>query len=146
MAAVVAVGLALLPCNAHAHQASAHFNCAAPASVLRSWVGAWKAKDFRRMVALSQVSWRKHQSQPVETLSSFYGFKDVLNYRYLRCEASNIFGPNVFARVTFRLRYRALGRVKSVLITANVIREDRRGYPSATGQWGVNPLSALRQS
>jgi hypothetical protein len=26
-----------------------------------------------------------------------------------------------------------------------VIREDKRGNPSAIGQWGVNPISTLRE-
>lgn len=143
---------AFLVGNSQAHESAiTRANCTAPASVVRAWVGAWKTKDFKRMVALSQVQWRLTTPRPVERLEAYYGFKDVLGYRYLRCTIGPFPFPgfaagNVFARVTFRVRYQfGAPPVKNVRITANVIREDRRGYPSATGQWGVNPLSTLRE-
>lgn len=113
--------------------------CPAPSSVMQDWIAAWKAKKFRRMVALSQVSWRSRTSDAAGLLDAQYGFKDVLSYRFVRC-ASN----SVTARVTYRVRYRTF-KVSDVLITGNVIREDASGHPSATGRWGVNPISTLRE-
>ena len=33
-----------------------------------------------------------------------------------------------------------------ILVTAMVIREDKHGNPSTFGQWGVNPISTLREA
>jgi hypothetical protein len=93
----------------------------------------------KRMLQLSEVNWRRTTGNPIQALRADYDFKDVLSYRFVRCTASN-----VSARVTFRVKYRTF-KVRHVQIRAMVIREDKRGNPSALGQWGVNPISTLRE-
>jgi hypothetical protein len=102
-------------------------------------VAAWKLKNFKQMVQLSEQSWRLRSSGAAGVLRAQYGFKDVLSCRFVRCSANN-----VSARVTFRVKYRKY-KVSRVQITAMVIREDHAGNPSALGRWGVNPISTLRE-
>jgi hypothetical protein len=125
--------------EARARVTAAQTSCGAPSSIVANWVAAWKAKNFKQMVQLSEQSWRLRTSGAVGTLRAQYGFKDVLSYRFVRCSASN-----VSARVTFRVKYRTF-KLDSVEITAMVIREDRSGNLSALGRWGVNPISTLRE-
>jgi hypothetical protein len=124
---------------AQARQTAGQASCTPPAAVVRDWVGAWKAKNFKRMTQLSEVSWLLRTRNPIQTLRDQYGFKDVLSYRFVRCAASS-----VSARVTFRVKYRTF-KVSHVQIRAVVVREDKRGNPSALGRWGVNPISILRE-
>jgi hypothetical protein len=131
---VLAVGIA------QGTQTATEASCAAPAGVVRDWVGAWKAKNFKRMNQLSEVSWRLRTRGPVQTLRDQYGFKDVLSYRFVRCAVLS----GVSARVTFRVKYRTF-KVSHVQIRAMVIREDKSGHVSAVGRWGVNPISTLRE-
>jgi hypothetical protein len=135
LAAAAAVGAA------QAREAAPAATCAGPASVVQEWVAAWKAKRFRRMAELSEAGWRRTESNPVGTLRNDYGFKDVLSYRFVRCP----FATTVSARVTFRVKYRGFG-LRRVQITAVVLREDARGDLSAFGDWGVNPISTLRET
>lgn len=125
---------------AQAYQMTAEASCTAPAAVVRDWVGAWKAKSFKRMTELSEVSWRRRTDSPMQTLRDQYGFKDVLSYRFVRCAANA-----TSARVTFQVKYRTF-KVSRVRIAAMVIREDVSGNPSPSGRWGVNPISTLREN
>jgi hypothetical protein len=134
MISVMVVGIA------QARETAAQASCAPPAAVVRDWVGAWKAKDFKRMTQLSEVSWRLRTRGTIQTLRDEYGFKDVLSYRFVRCQVVT----SVSARVTFRIKYRTF-KVRHVQIRAVVIREDKRGNLSAVGRWGVNPISTLRE-
>ena len=125
---------------ARASETTTTASCAVPAQVVSDWVGAWKAKNFKRMVALSQISWRLRTPNGIQTLRDMYGFKDVVSYRVLTCRANPMFGLDI----TFRVKYRFIG-LKQVQIDARVIQEDASGYPSASGHWGVNPISTLRE-
>lgn len=113
--------------------------CTSATTVMTSWLAAWKAKDFKRMVQLSERSWRLRTPDAVGQLRDQYGFKDVLTYRFRHCT-----GNAVSARVTFRVDYKTFKRSR-VQIAGMVIREDKQGHPSAIGQWGVNPISTLRE-
>jgi hypothetical protein len=106
---------------------------------MKGWLAAWKLKNFKEMVKLSEQSWRLRTSGAVGQLRNQYGFKDLLNYQFIRCSATA-----VAARVTFRVDYKTFKRVR-VRITGMVVREDRQGNPSPVGQWGVNPISTLRE-
>ncbi len=108
--------------------------------VVADWVAAWRARKFRTMALLSQVSWRLRTPGAASLLSDQYGFKKVVGFRIVR---SRKLSP-VAARVTFRVDYRTF-KLERVLITAMVIREDRAGNPSPIGSWGVNPISTLRE-
>lgn len=110
------------------------------ARVVAEWVGAWRADRFARMVALSQVSWRKSNPGAASLLRAQYGFKDVVGFRILRVQRITA----VAAQVTFRVDYRTF-KLQQVRIPAMVIREDRNGNPSTSGAWGVNPISTLRE-
>jgi hypothetical protein len=136
--AIIAVSASTVG-SSHASRSTTEASCSAPAGVVSQWVAAWKAKNFGRMVALSEVSWRLRTSGAVGTLRAQYGFKDVLAYSFVRCTANN-----VSARVTFRVKYRTF-KVERVQITAMVLREDSRGNLSPSGRWGVNPISTLRE-
>lgn len=122
-----------------ASQTKVEASCTVPATVVHDWVAAWKAKRFKLMAKLSEVSWRRRTTSAAQTLRDQYGFKDVLSYRFVRCTANS-----VSARVTFRVAYRTF-KVSHVQITAVVVREDTLGNPSPTGHWGVNPISTLRE-
>jgi hypothetical protein len=126
--------------EAQVRATAAHASCVAPTVVMKSWLAAWKSKNFRRMVELSEQSWRLRASGAVGQLRDQYGFKDVLSYRFVRCS-----GSSVSARVTIGVTYKTFKRVH-VRITGMVIREDRQGDPSPVGRWGVNPISTLREN
>jgi hypothetical protein len=122
-----------------ASPSTASISCLPATSVMRSWLAAWQAQNFRRMADLSEVSWRQRARGPVGELRDQYGFKDVVSYRFVRCS-----GNSVSARVTFTVTYKTFKRVR-VEITGMVLREDRDGAPSPVGRWGVNPISTLRE-
>jgi hypothetical protein len=96
LATLVLAAVAILSAVAHGAsagvapdaQVAAGASCSSPASTVRAWVAAWKAKDFKRMVALSEVSWRLRTTSPVQTLRAQYGFKNALSYRFVRCSAN----------------------------------------------------------
>jgi hypothetical protein len=108
--------------------------------VVAGWVAAWRAKNFKGMAALSEISWRRRTPGAASVLRDQYGFKDVVGFRVMRTRKLS----TVAARVTFRVDYRTF-KLYRVLITAMVVREDRGGNPSPVGSWGVNPTSTLAE-
>ncbi len=109
--------------------------------IVADWVAAWRVKNFKELVALSEISWRRRTRGAASELRDQYGFKDVLGFRITRTQKLS----TVAERVTFRVDYRTF-KVSRVFITAMVVREDRSGDPSAVGSWGVNPISTLRET
>ena len=105
------------------------------------FVNAWKAKDYRRMTAATQVSWRSEQANPAQTLENWFGLTTVRGARILRTEPSGEDGRRVTVDVYCNLPQ---GEPTIEQHEFLVMREGEGGSPSPSGKWGVNPASVLR--
>lgn len=105
------------------------------------WLTAWKDRDFNRMAAFSQKTWLDGEDNPAETLEAQYGFKELLG-----AEFTNIVRTTEVANdIAATIHYSFGSDVQKKQITARVIREAAPYEPSPAGDWGVNPISTLRE-
>lgn len=116
---------------------------------LAKFLDAWKAQEWEVMACCTQIAWRSKQSAPADWLQQFYGQKllqayEIKPFREISASAS---------RVPVEIQYRAassrgFGRSASLYIRqieAMVICESAPYQPTADGEWGVNPISTLRE-
>lgn len=97
---------------------------------------AWKAKQWQAMASLTQQSWRddllKSGRNPTKHIEDQFSFMTLLGAENV---SGVLLGPNM-AEIKADL-YLSIGdEVHKKRMTVNVIQED--------GQWGFNPISAMR--
>ena len=110
---------------------------------LANWVAAWRDEDWQRMANLSQLTWADVEPDPVGILDAWYGFKTLKGFEVKDIDRIS----EVATDVTFVVQYEAFtNQIDKKEITAKVIRETAPYEPSAQGEWGVNPISALAET
>ena len=105
------------------------------------FVNAWKAKDYKHMTAATQVSWRKGQVKPAQTLKNWFDLTTVHGARIVSTETSGEDGRRVTVDVYCNMPQSDPTIEQHEFM---VIRESEDGSPSPSGKWGVNPSSVLR--
>jgi len=123
-------------------QQLSEFQQGTPEHALAEYVSAWKDQDWGRMASLTQKTWQSNQNDPIGTLGDWYDFKDLKGF-----EISNINTvSNTMTDITFIVQYEAItNEISKKEITARVIKEIDPYTPSEQGQWGVNPISILKE-
>ena len=124
-------------------QPASDFPVGSVEQTLANWVAAWRDQDWQKMVNLSQLTWVDGEADPAGILAASYDFKTLRSFEVTRIEVIS----EVMVDVTFVVAYEAFtDDVVRRAITARVIREVAPYEPSTQGQWGVNPISALRET
>ena len=94
------------------------------------------------MLAYTQLTWAD-RDDPAGTLAAFYDFKTLKGFEIIRTEPVS----DIMTDVTLVVKYEAItNQVDTKEITARVIKEIAPFDPSPQGQWGVNPISTLRET
>ena len=110
---------------------------------LAEYVLAWKNQDWSGMADLATKTWLSNESDPAASLAAAYDFKTLLGFEVTSLDAVS----DVTADVTFIVQYEAItNEISKKQITARVIKETAPFEPSALGDWGVNPISALAET
>lgn len=107
--------------------------------VIDQWLTLAKQGKWDQMVNLTQLTWRKDQTQDqmAERIKAMYDFYEINSWKYL--------GKNdeAEALVTFRFEVETKAMGKQFM-EANVIVESAPYKPDiVNGQWGVNPTTAM---
>lgn len=128
---------------------------------LTNWLTAWKKRDFNKMFALSQVSWRGQEhivngivksNDPY--LKRLYKDVELLDFEILMSDSIEYgdkkekLDPNVILQyyVVCKIFYKKISIVKDEIRVINIIQETKDGTAvNEEGTWGVNPNSALRK-
>lgn len=105
------------------------------------YLAAWKAGDWARMVASTQLTWRDTTNDPAKRLQSQYEIRRLLGAEITGREHADF---PAMVDVSLRITYSVGSEVETQETTYRVIRETGPYEPSADrGTWGVNPISAL---
>lgn len=124
-------------------QTPSEFSQGSAERALAEYVGAWKNQDWQKMVNFSQKTWVDGESDPAGTLEAWYDFKTLKGFEIKDAMTT---GNDVSKDVTYVVYYEAItNQIEKKQITARVIKETAAYTPSAQGQWGANPTSALRE-
>ena len=113
-----------------------------PEWTLAKYLAAWRRQDWEGMVRHTQKSWRSNQRDPSQTLSDWYEFKQLIEVSIGSPQRSSAVMVDVPATVRYSF---GGGKTFQKRILARIIRESGPYQPSPTGEWGVNPLSALSE-
>ncbi len=110
---------------------------------LAEYITAWKNQNWQRMVKFSQKTWVSAESDPARTLKGCYDFKTLKGFEVKGTKTIS----DAAKDITFVVYYEAItNQIDKKQITARVIKETAPYKPSSQGQWGVNPISALREN
>jgi hypothetical protein len=107
------------------------------------WLTAWKDKDFNRMAAFSESDWRNSESDPAAVLEAQYGDVELIGAEFTDVVRTSDVANDITATI-YRLGFFGTDVLKK-RITARVFRETESGELSPAGEWGVNPISTLRE-
>jgi len=115
-----------------------------PEAAMANWLSGWRDRDFEAMESWTQALVRKLGNETVTArLAEMFGHRELARFaiRQVRDAAA------AMTEVTSELHF---SEGPPVLMTANLVFEDAAGNPlvrgAAQGRWGVNDVSALRQS
>ena len=114
-----------------------------PERALAEYLNCWKQEDWDRMVEFTQKTWRSGKEDPTEHLKDYYDFKHLVGAEITKKTVVSDTCADVEAKVYYCAFSATVATEKK--ITARVIRESKPHTPSSTGDWGVNPVSTLRE-
>ena len=93
------------------------------------------------MEKFTQKTWNIKDKNPAETLDALYGLKDLLGAEIIKKNTVS----DVTVDITATVYYAVGSKIETKKITGRVICEIVAYVQSPRGEWGVNPLSALRE-
>lgn len=99
----------------------------------KTFFSGWQEKDYDKMVAASEKSFIDRQNNPEELLEAQYGFKDLKEFHIVKVYEKAPAATEITVNVVYTF---ANGEQRKTII-ANVIKEN---------DWGVNPISTLREN
>jgi len=113
--------------------------------VLTEFLDAWKTKHYTRMLEFCQITWRFNEKDPEDTLQKFFGQKDLMDYNV---DKSNTFysHKSCLCKIQLGIRFYYVNAIYSAKCVATLVREQAAYTPSVSGNWGVNPISMLKQT
>jgi len=110
--------------------------------ILAEYVLAWKEQNWSKMASFAQKTWLSTETDPTGLLAAWYDFKTLKGFEITSVRKVS----DVTYDVTFIVQYEAAtNQISKKQITARVIKETTAYTPSEQGQWGVNPISAIRE-
>lgn len=114
---------------------------------LTNYLEAWKARDWQAMAALTQLTWHAKHADAAAWLELHYGPKRLKSWEILGSVDISANASRFTVKVTYELRAnRGFGRQQRTRsLQAMVICESAPHEPTPEGQWGVNPVSTLRE-
>jgi len=105
-----------------------------PKYVLGEFINAWQYKNYEKMVRFTQKSWRERQSSPKGDLFNTFNDKTLTYAKILKIQKNS----SNLVRSIVKIKYLTWDKKeKTAIIHPNIIKED--------GEYGVNPISAIRE-
>jgi hypothetical protein len=125
---------------------------------LNKWLKAWKGRNYKEMLKHSQISWVNQnyyeRGRKIDVrlyLKNLYKNTELLEYEILEAVPAKYKGGELDSNIMTDVRVKCKVYYKNVPICRDEIRlirlinENKEGKPTANGEWGVNPMSALRK-
>src|SRR5258708_14670221 len=103
-----------------------------PEDVCASYFAAWKAKNWKKMAALTTKTWRSSEKDPVGFFKDVYGFRSLSSAKITHVNRRG----QITVDVTVKVIYKGFRCVEEHVVTARMIRESAPFKPSPKGKWG----------
>ncbi len=122
---------------------AAHYPADSPERAFAEYLDAWYREDWDKMASWTQKTWRSSEDDAAEKLYFMYDFKELVGTQILHNSNPDDISVKLTAKISYWIT--SEGDVETKTIRAMVIRETAPYTPSAQGEWGVNPISTLRE-
>jgi len=110
--------------------------------LLTNFMNAWKANNWSEMLKYTQKTWRSKENNNSELLKNWFYLKDLLTFKILKINQISESCVDVLLSIRYVF---GDSKLKETKIRARVICEIEPYKPGKDGEWGVNPLSILRE-
>ncbi len=109
---------------------------------LTEFLTAWKDSNFQAMFDACQETWKyNHQGSGIVWFENWYGSKTLTYWDIIDSKISG-----VLCDIELKISYKDFAfKGKYKTITARLVCENAPYKPDITGNWGVNPISVLRE-
>lgn len=122
-----------------------------PERALAEYLAAWQGEAWEKMLESTQLTWRNHTPVAVERLKSQCEFMKLRGAEMISAKTPPGVNGSVCQDIIATIYYTVLTgdkkfrkTVKEKKIKARLIRESAPLKADKDGEWGVNPVSALR--
>lgn len=108
--------------------------------ICNRFMNKWKDGDYKGLKDLVQKTWGSKQDDIAESLKDMLNkIEDfeIISIKY-NAEANEILGKKIFAD--------AMVKIDNRKVKIRLVREKGAYKPSEEGDWGVNPISILRNA
>lgn len=113
-----------------------------PERTLALYIQAWKNKDWETMSTYASRTWLNDVDDPARQLELKHFYKVLLGFEVQSIERVS----DVKTRIEYRIVYEdAIYNLYNREVNAVILKESAPGRTSATGTWGVDPNSTLRE-
>ncbi len=113
-----------------------------PVEKLTEFLTAWKDKNFQGMFNACQETWKfNHEKDGIQWIDTWYGIKNLISWNIIDSKISGVV-RDIKIEISYK-DFAFKGKYKT--ITARLVCETAPFKPDINGDWGVNPISALRE-
>jgi hypothetical protein len=122
-----------------------------PERVLAEYLVAWQNEDWNKMLGSTQLTWRSQTKEATERLKAQHEFMKLKGAEMISAKTppgvNGSVCQDIIATIFYTVpagekKFRKM--VKEKKIKARLIRESAPFKADKDGEWGVNPVSALR--
>jgi hypothetical protein len=110
---------------------------------LESFLEAWKNEDWNGMWKNSQKTWRCREGNNAERLFDLFGHKKLESYEIIGLD--EVSDCCVDIEVSIKYFIEARTKIQVATIRPRLLNEIKEYTPSIDGEWGVNPISMLKE-
>jgi len=111
---------------------------------MENFLEAWKNEDWYGMWKSTQKTWRSKEGNNAERLYNFFGHKELESYEIKGMNEVS----NCCVDIEVSISYFVAAEMKTQIatITPRLLNEIKEYTPSVDGEWGVNPISMLKEN
>jgi len=111
--------------------------------ILVNFLQSWKEKDWNKMFQSCQKTWQNnHSLDGVTFLESYYCLKNLKKWKIIKIKSIS----NVCIDIKLKIEYGINGYSERKKIKARIICESEPYKTDINGNWGVNPISILKEN
>ena len=116
---------------------------------LMEFLHSWKKGKFKKMAFHCQKTWLSDRPDPANALNIMYSHAsletaeilDVEDFKGIKVEALGIDKGEVICDILISVKVNGIVQVRK----PRIIKESEAYEPDIDGDWGVNPISMLRE-
>ena len=114
--------------------------------VLDNFMLAWKNEDWNGMWKNSQKTWRSKEENNAERIYDLFGHKNLIEYKVVGFNEVSSCCTDVEVRIEYSIDPHDPFSTYEYTIRPRLLNELKEYCPSENGEWGVSPISMLREN